>query len=199
MHIFDVSGRNLVVADVILRYVLQTLQKDLELARSHGGIRILGLERQMKWSFEGFDFIGYIDRMDSLEEGVVRILDYKTGKVKDEDTDINDDNAEEIADLLFGERNDKRPTIAFQLFLYDMFTRALPAFRDVRIENGIYAPANLFVSDPTTSSLPPAFVSLVRERLRGILAEIDDPAVPFRLTEEVKTCKYCNFKMICGR
>ena len=199
MNIFEVSGRNLVVADVILRYVLQTLRKDLELALAHGGIRILGLEKLMKWQFEGFDFVGYIDRMDSLEEGVVRILDYKTGKVKDEDTDINDGNAETVADQLFGDRNDKRPTIAFQLFLYDMFTRALPEFRDVRIENGIYAPANLFVSDPKTSSLSPVFVKLVRERLGGILAEIDNLEIPFRLTGEVKTCENCNFKMICGR
>ena len=199
MRIFEVTGRNLVVADVILRYVLQTLRRDLELAREHGGIRILGIERTMIWQYAGFDFTGIIDRMDSLEEGVVRILDYKTGKVKKEDTDINDDNARDVADLLFGESNEKRPTIAFQLFLYDMFTRALPEFRNVRIENGIYAPADLFVSAPETTSLSPAFASLVKERLGGILAEIDDPAVPFRRTEEVKTCEHCNFKMICGR
>ena len=199
MNILEVSGRNLVVADVILRYVLKTLERDLELAREHGGIRILGLERPMTWQFSGFDFLGYIDRMDSLEKGVIRIIDYKTGKVKDEDMDINDDNAQAIADLLFGESNEKRPTIAFQLFLYDMFTRALPEYRNVRIENGIYAPANLFVSAPVTCSLSPVFVGLVKEHLVGILAEIDNPEVPFRLTEETKTCKTCNFKMICGR
>ena len=199
MHIFEISGRNLVVADVLLRYVLQTLQRDLELAREHGGIRLLGLERHMAWQYAGFDFTGIIDRMDSIEDGVVRILDYKTGHVKNEDTDINDGNAQSVADLLFGESNEKRPTIAFQLFLYDMFTRARPEFRNVRIENGIYAPANLFVSAPKTTSLSPAFVGLVKERLGGLLAEIDDATVPFRRTEEVKTCENCNFKMICGR
>ncbi len=199
MHIIEVSGRNLVVADVLLRYVLQTLQRDLELAREHGSIRILGLERHMAWQYAGFDFTGIIDRMDSIEEGVIRILDYKTGRVKDEDTDIRDENAQSVADLLFGPSNEKRPTIAFQLFLYDMFTRALPEYRNVRIENGIYAPANLFVSAPVTNGLSPVFVNLVKERLGGILAEIDDPAVPFRLTDELKTCEMCNFKMICGR
>lgn len=199
MHIFEVSGRNLVVADVLLRYVLQTLQRDFELAKEHGGIRILGLERHMTWQYAGFDFTGYIDRMDSVEDGTVRILDYKTGKVKDEDTDISDDKAQTVADLLFGPSNEKRPTIAFQLFLYDMFTRALPEYRNVRIENGIYAPANLFVNPPVTSSLSPVFADLVKERLGGILAEMDDPAVPFRRTEEIKTCEMCNFKMICGR
>ena len=35
--------------------------------------------------------------------------------------------------------------------------------------------------------------------LRGEVQSIFDPAVPFRRTEERKTCEYCDFKMICGR
>ena len=35
--------------------------------------------------------------------------------------------------------------------------------------------------------------------LDGLLAELADPAVPFRRTEDAKTCQWCDFKNICGR
>ena len=43
------------------------------------------------------------------------------------------------------------------------------------------------------------FARLAGERLREMLAELVDPAVPFRRTEDEHTCSYCDFKMICGR
>ena len=47
-------------------------------------------------------------------------MDYKTGRVEEEDIHITDDNAEEVIAKLFGEKSAKRPKIALQLFLYDM-------------------------------------------------------------------------------
>ena len=44
-------------------------------------IRILGLEQKKNMTIGGIKFFGIIDRLDSIREDVVRIVDYKTGKV----------------------------------------------------------------------------------------------------------------------
>ncbi|MGI6313478.1 MAG: PD-(D/E)XK nuclease family protein [Candidatus Cryptobacteroides sp.] len=33
----------------------------------------------------------YIDRIDSFEPGTIRVVDYKTGRVEEEEMEINDD------------------------------------------------------------------------------------------------------------
>lgn len=203
MHIFDVAGRNLVIARVILEYVLQTLERDKELAKVHGRIDILGLEKKMNWSFQGFDFVGYIDRLDSLPQPdgsrIVRVIDYKTGQVGDNENKVTDKDALKIADKLFGKVNKGRPKIAFQLFLYDMFVRQDPGLKTACIENGIYSPARLFVGPATSYPLSPDFIREVTSRLEAVLAEIDNPDIPFTLTDQRDTCDYCDFKLICGR
>ena len=60
------------------------------------------------------------------------------------DVDINDDNAVKTAEELFGEKNEKRPRIAFQLFLYDFLTKKDPDVKGCVVVNSIYQPAVLF-------------------------------------------------------
>jgi hypothetical protein len=37
------------------------------------------------------------------------------------------------------------------------------------------------------------------QRLESLLKEIQSPEIPFRMTEDVKNCEWCDFRMICGR
>ena len=197
----DVTGRNLVIEDVILRYVVKTLKRDRELMREHGTdyFDLLGLELGSKWEFDGFTFFGYIDRMDSFADGTVRIVDYKTGRVEDKDVRIDDGNADEVTELLFGEDNRKRPKIALQLFLYDMFAQQMETTAGKRIFNCIYPAVKLFTEGEKTAEMNGRFCGLVQERLHGLLAEMADPDLPIRRTGDRKTCEYCDFKVICGR
>lgn len=197
MRSIDVSGRNVVVAGVLLDYVRKTLERDREIA-GPGGIRILGLEKHLECEWGGFRFHGYIDRLDSLREGVVRIIDYKTGGVKEDDISIRDDNAGKVVANLFGDNNSQRPQIALQLFLYDLLVHRTLG-DGVSLENGIYSPANLFTAGVETYPLSPLFVSMVKDRLAGTLAEMTDPSVPFRRCDDPKTCAWCDFKTLCGR
>ena len=197
---FEITGRNLVIGEVILEYVRKTLERDLELAKASGsGIRIISMEKEMHWSYCGFKFVGFIDRLDSLEDGTVRVIDYKTGHVEKEDTDITDEKADVIADHLFGPKNAGRPKIAFQLFIYDMIVQSLPKLAGVRIENSIYAPAQLFVNPPESHPVSPRFIERVKEELKHTLDQIKDPSIPFTRTDQRDTCEYCDYKMICGR
>ena len=148
---------------------------------------------------DGFHFKGFVDRMDSYIPGQIRIVDYKTGKVEDDDLLITDENAAAIVDKIFGEKNQHRPKIALQLFLYDLFAHADPSLAGKTIVNSIYSCSRLYTGPLPDCPESPEFVRLTRERLSAMLAEMTDPSIPFRRTQERSTCAFCDFKTICGR
>ena len=197
MRSIEVSGRNLVLEQVILDYVRRTLKQDMDLLGREGseGFRILGLEDKVTGDFEGFHLKGFVDRRDSYRDGEVRIVDYKTGHVGDDEVFITDQNAAEIVEKLFGPNNRNRPKIALQLFVYD-YLAAVPGKRMV---NAIYSTAHLYTGALPEVGESPEFTRLVKERLKLLLEEMVDLSVPFTRTEDPDTCKYCDFKNICGR
>lgn len=199
LHALDLEGRNIVFADVVFQYVMKVLERDLELLHKSGsqGFSFMGLELQRFWTFAGFKFNGYIDRMDSYRDGEVRVVDYKTGKVEDDDVDIYDENAERIVNELFDPDSKKRPKIALQIFLYDMFVKKECAGKIT--VNSIYPTAKLFVEEIREVPSNARFMALMEERLKLMLEEIADPGRDFKLTEDRSVCKFCDFKMICGR
>ena len=201
MQTVDVTGRDLVVEEVIVEYVLRTLRHDRELLVSSGskGFDILFLEEKMLGTFEGFKIKGYADRIDSYLAGEARIVDYKTGKVEQDDIDITDDNAADVVEKLFGPTNNGRPKIALQLFMYGLLTQGQEKLRGRPVVNSIYSVSRLFTEPLEDRPANAEFARLTRERLKDLFAEMTDPSVPFRRTEERKTCEYCDFKMICGR
>ena len=201
MHSPEVSGRNLVLEEVLLDYVLRTLEHDARLLGESGseGFRILGRERFMETRFEGFRILGFVDRIDSYKPGEVRIVDYKTGRVEDEDLLITDDNAAAVVEKLFGPVNKGRPKIALQLFVYDLFAKEDPALRGQQVINSIYSTARLYTGALPDVPASPEFLRLTRERLKELLREMTDTAVPFRRTDQKDSCAWCDFKDICGR
>ena len=104
-----------------------------------------------------------------------------------------------IVQQLFGEKNDKRPKIALQLFLYDMFVREMSVFRDQSVLNVVYPAGRLFTSGLQEVPLSEVFCTRMKEELSRLLRELADPEIPFRRTEDLHTCSYCDFKNICGR
>lgn len=201
MQTIDVSGRDLVIGEVIVEYVGKTLQHDRDLLVRSGsaGFRILGLERKMQCEFNGFRFKGFADRIDSYEGNEVRIVDYKTGRVEDDDIDIHDSNAAAVVDKLFGPSNVGRPKIALQLFLYGLLAQEYPELKGRPVVNSVYSVSRLFTDPLQDRPQSAEFTRLTREKLKEMLAEMVDVSVPFRRTGELQTCTYCDFKMICGR
>lgn len=195
----EVSGRNIIFEHVECRYVANTLRRDLELMQQKGvkSFKVLGLEMSGGCEIGGFRFYGIIDRMDSFSEGEVRIVDYKTGKVLEDDIMINDDNAALIAEKLFGDDNTKRPKIALQLFLYDKYMEK--ASRGKAVINSIYPAAGLFVDPVKEIPSSAEFSRLAEERLLEVLSELEDLSIPFERKGDDKTCEWCDFKMICGK
>ena len=197
----EISGRNLVVADVIVKYVKKTLSRDLEILRECDAPHFVihGLENRVARTMFGQKFKGYIDRLDSVKDGEIRVVDYKTGKVLDKDENIDDGNAVDIADEIFDPSSKERPKIALQFFIYDMLIQSDPRVEGQDISNSVYSTANLFKDRPQIKPLCRRFYDAMSEHLEKLLEEIYDLDVPFRRTDNEKTCTYCDFKMICGR
>lgn len=201
LNTIEVTGRNLVVADVIVRYVVRTLQRDLEMLKKEqrDAFDILGREIRVGGEFCGQKFKGFIDRLDSIREGEARVVDYKTGKVLEDDENINDGNAEQIADKIFHPDMKNWPKIALQFYIYDMLVQSRPEVKGRRICNCVYSTADLFKEPPVTVPMNAKFYEAVSKRLETLLSEMYDTSVPFRRTDDEKVCAYCDFKMICGR
>ena len=184
LNTFDVSGRNLVFADVICSYVEAILKADLELVRRSGPLHILGAEKCVTQSVRGFKFVGYIDRLDSVGPGKLRVVDYKTGRVNPEDLD-------------FGTVG-KVPQIGLQLYLYKRLLA--PSKPGAEISGAIYQPAALIGGEGIFDhALDEDFCSRMDSELDSVLDEISDLSVPWKRTEKTEDCAYCDFRAICGR
>ena len=195
----EIKGRNLIYKKLISQYIAQILKTDLSQLKERGqeSFRIIGLEKFVDKKIEGFRFVGIIDRIDSFDEDSIRIVDYKTGSVKDEDIAIDESNAQAIAEAVFGKDETKRPKIALQLYLYDTF--AMDKFRGKQIRNVIYQTAKLFNSGIMENAICTDFVEYMDKGLTDCLEEIQDLDINWTKTEQTATCEWCDFKNICGR
>lgn len=195
----EISGRNLIYESLICRYIRQILLTDKKLLEKKNldSFKILELEKKETDVIGGLKFIGIMDRVDAFENGVIRVVDYKTGSVKDSDIQIDDENAREVADAAFGEDNDKRPKIAIQLYLYDVLIRK--AHKTEAIENVIYQTTSLFSEGIKSAPMNETFVKEMGTRLEECLKGLLDIDKPWTKTAHAKTCSYCDFKDICGR
>ena len=202
LNAFEIEGRNIIFEDLICRYARKCVQRDIELLKSSGSeaIRILGLETTRYTSLGGFTFKGIIDRLDSVVPGVVRVVDYKTGKVGDSDFLIDSSNADKVVQALFSRQPGKpRPKIALQLYIYDKMVASDKSLEGSVFVNSIYKPSRLFVRSVETVRLDDTFMSLMDDAVCALLSEIADTSVPFSRTDDDKVCKWCDFKNICCR
>lgn len=201
LNALEISGRNLVVAEVIVKYVVKTLERDLEqlVAENVNAFDVLGRELRVSGEFHGQRFKGFIDRLDCFNGQQARVVDYKTGKVLEDDENIHDGNAESIAEAVFAKDVKDRPKIALQFFIYDMLVQSRPEVQGRQIHNCVYSTSSLFSDLPKTYALNRKFYDAMSLHLEKMLEEMYDLSVPFRRTEDETICKHCDFNRICSK
>ena len=200
----EISGRDLVVQRVIVRYVMETIRKDLFLLSRYGAaaFEMIGLEKKIFVEMYGVRFFGVVDRIDSIVPGTVRMVDYKTGNDSPSVIAVTDDMAEgavaKIFDAEYGVRKENKA--ALQFHIYDRMAQKAGLVSGAgQICNSLYATSDLFRNVPAVFPMSGKFSELMDERVQGIIDEIRDRNVSFRKTQETEACAYCDFRMICGR
>lgn len=191
----ETTGRNIILKQLIIRYIEQTLKVDSEQAP----FRVLGTEQKANCRIdlgEGrlASLYGVIDRLDTRMDGIVRVVDYKSGKVEGRD---NCGDVEKLFDWTL----DKRPSIAFQLYFYALLMKY---GKDVEpggiYSQCIYSLRSIFTAVPEAKLIDPEKLVLFEEMLSALIREIYDPSIPFTSRKEnAKSCEYCNFRKLCQK
>lgn len=200
----EISGKSMVIRDVLSKYVVTMLETDLKYAP----FRIIELEKKhwldISFSLNGIPekvrIGGKVDRIDMVD-GIIRVIDYKTGATENE---IN-----MVSDLfLAGDKSRKRAVL--QTFIYALMlkkkesdTAVIPGIysvRDIHNKNFDY---RIFIKDGKKSKSPVMDISDYEadmiELLKKVIEEIYDTTIPFRQVDEPEICKYCLYKQLCSR
>jgi len=181
---FEIAGRNIVFSEVICSYIDAILKADAEAIPAGCRLHILGVEKYCQKKLGGFEFNGFIDRLDSYGPGTLRVLDYKTGRV-------------ELSDMEF-DAEGKVPEIGLQLYLYKRLIASYA--RGVPVTGAICQPARLMGGEGVLEhSLDEDFCARMDDALGKVLSEISDLSVPWTRTDNADKCKYCDFRAVCGR
>lgn len=203
----EYTGNMVLVKNIVSKYIRQGI---IPYDITHNNFVIMELEKRISSKFklaDGREVLigGFADRIDSLNNGSLRVVDYKTGT-----------RHAEIAGIESLFEGDKRINMGnlLQTMLYSMvlnhttgrnvepalyFVRHMVGSEDYnpRITDNIGTPRN-----STTEVDYLTYAEEFEQRLSNMLNEIFDPDIPFTQCSEDeadKVCKYCDFKTICKR
>jgi hypothetical protein len=184
------TGKNYLSFEIAKKFITEFLIKERESLQQGMKIKILGLEEEISCQHQpsGLDFEvrlkGTIDRIDEVN-GVLRIVDYKTGKVKPADMKIS--NWEMLV-------SDDKYSKAFQVLMYAYVYLKKDSSRNlyadnindlIALESGIISFKNLrsgfmkFNDQQLTREILDTFVL----QLDLLLTELFDSEVPFQEKE----------------
>ena len=181
----EVSGRNLVLLDIVCSYVDAIIGADLSRVAEDGPFKVIGTEKFVSLPIGGFTFVGYIDRLDRVSPDRLRVVDYKTGRVGP-------------ADLDYDPKTGDMPQIGLQLYLYKRMLA--PSAPGKEIDGAICQPAAILGGgDIYRLDLDAPYCARMDADLDAVLSQISDLSVPWTRTGDLKKCEYCDFRAICGR
>lgn len=185
----EIDGYNEIVFELLLKYLNQILVADWEYAP----FSLLGLEREVVYSIPcehgSLTFKGAIDRLD-IKEGIVRPLDYKTGKAVFDFKDV---------ESLFGEKKTNKVTL--QTLMYAMLLdhvgkgeyKIVPSVYSLReqMKGGEY---KVLKNLEFYSEVKSEFEAILTQSITQIFLEYG-----FHQTSELSECSYCDFRGVCNR
>ncbi len=194
-----VTGKNILVKEVVKKYAIAIIKYDIQ----HAPFEIIDLEKEHTFRFSLKNNIqittgGIIDRLDKIN-GKIRVIDYKTGRLKDSFKDINE---------LFLGKSTKRNDAAFQTLLYAMVV-AKEQNEDL-IEPGLYFVRNMQSKDygyhlkygerkKTHITSIHQVAEEFEELLTITLNEIFSTNGHFSQTNDLTYCETCPYKKLCAR
>ena len=198
----DYTGNLLLVKDIVVRYLRGGV---MPYDAAHDGFTVQGLEEEVAYGFDfqaggetlRMKFAGIADRIDRLDDGTLRVVDYKTGTPHLEFAGL---------ESLFHGEGKQRLSNILQTLLYSMMlyhTRGLdaePTLYYVRAMNReAYQPTLDDHETGIRGGRYTLYAGRFEELVRETLAEMYDPSTPFRQCADADTCRFCDFNVICKR
>lgn len=199
---FRFEGTLLIAKNILKRYIQSILQYDETCAP----ITVLRMEKRddlvLHLGGRNIRIGGKIDRLD-ISNGVVRVIDYKTGSSEKKTTFHS-------IEQLFEFHSKDRPGYVFQVMLYAYITDRLMK-KDIPIQPGL-----LFVRDSLKETFQTAIQQVIDKKsetvndyriykdeiekgLNAVIADLFNPEIPFTQTPHTQICKYCAYQKICRK
>lgn len=179
---FYEKGMNFIHKAIAKKVIESILYHDLELIKKGNKLEILDIEKR----FENVDFyldendkisfFGFIDRIDRLN-GTLRIIDYKTAKIKNLVIKIDENNVDE-----YFHNSDRKQ--ALQLCIYQYVVQSLPEFWGLPIETGIWSFAEA-KKGVVSLQFEKGNIDDAMKSIKSLIQEILNPDVNF--IEEIKS------------
>ncbi len=206
---FEYRGNQLIIREVLKKHLKSILFHDKKLAP----FTIISLENERH--FPGSVEIdcdgkkakvaldGTLDRVDK-KDGIIRIVDYKTGASSKEFSSIEE---------LFDSRKGDRKRAVMQIFFYGMLYRkndltnsplrpSILKVRDLSLNNfdtNIYFKEGRGKKAVLEGKLFEQFLPEYEEYLSNTLSEIYNRDISFSQSDNSRNCMYCPYNLICGR
>ncbi|WP_374459210.1 PD-(D/E)XK nuclease family protein [Chryseobacterium taeanense] len=178
---FYEKGMNFIHKAIAKKVIESILNHDLELVKNGNTLEIIDIEKR----FENVDFylnendkisfFGFIDRIDRLN-GTLRIIDYKTAKIKNLIVKIDEDKIDE-----YFHNNDRKQ--ALQLCIYQYVVESLPEFWGMPVETGIWSFAEA-KKGVVSLQFEKGNIEDAMKSIKSLIEEILNPDINF--IEEIK-------------
>lgn len=179
---FYEKGMNFIHKAIAKKVIEAILNHDLDLVKNGNTLEIIDIEKR----FENVDFylneddkisfFGFIDRIDRLN-GTLRIIDYKTAKIKNLTVKIDEEKIDEYF------HNSERKQ-ALQLCIYQYVVENLPEFWGMPVETGIWSFAEA-KKGVVSLQFEKGNIEDAMKSLKSLIEEILNPDINF--IEEIKT------------
>lgn len=200
------NGQQLIASKVIKKFAIQIINYDKmyapfeihALEAGHEDGYALDLPIQIGDQMLSIGLKGIIDRIDK-KEGVVRILDYKSG---------GDERNFPSLESLFDRDVNKRNKAAMQVLLYCLFYKENNPNSNEVLLPGVFNSKDLFSKDfdvkikQGRNNIINDFSMIeaeYTEQLKARLEDMFDPETVFDQTDDLKKCDYCAYSEICMR
>jgi PD-(D/E)XK nuclease superfamily len=176
------KGRNLLAFEVAKRNVSNFLKVELESIKAGDAIKILHLEKPCERILEHTSLpfpIKIAGKVDRIEErnGVIRIIDYKTGKV--EKTNVTLKSWKGLTEEI---KNDKIIQILAYVFMFEMEANGKPIEAGIisfkNLKSG-FLPFNFKEGKEVNTTIDSAIINDYLEQMVFLLNEILDETKPF--------------------
>ncbi|MCX6165333.1 MAG: PD-(D/E)XK nuclease family protein [Ignavibacteriae bacterium] len=191
------SGKNNLFKNIVLKLLLRVFENE----KTQAPFKILDIEKIINYTFQisknnkeiGINIAGRIDRIDE-KDGVIRIIDYKTGSYVLKKFD--EKNPIEYFEKLISNPDYKDN---FQAFFYGYFY--LRDNEGKKINVGIYPVKKMQngIDCLKTGYIEKIEYELFENSLKKLFMEIYDSELPFKQVEDEKRCAYCHYSGLCYR